>query len=125
MTEKFDTPETLTKSCLNLVSPDGKSHVSLQAFDGGVGLWMYTNEGHREYISIYSITGQTCIGLYNKDDKRAINVGLVVDHATGEPYIQFAHNGELKNFSMKDIESKVHTYKASGFKVEDVPNPLV
>jgi len=125
MSENLDAPETLTKSCLNLVSPDGKSSISLQASNNSVGLWMSNNSGEKEYIAIYSLAGQTCIGLYNKDEKRAINVGLVVDHTTGEPYIQFAHNGELKNFSMKDIASKTDVYSASSFNVAHMPNPPV
>ena len=127
MTEEFEAPETLTKSCLNLVSPDGKSTVTLQANDGYVGLWMSNNSGQGELIAIYSLAEQrqTCIGLYNRDNKRAINVGLVVDHTTGQPYIQFAHNGELKTFSMEEIASKTDTYKASSFNVAHMPNPSV
>lgn len=66
------------------------------------GLWI---EGpDNKMVAIYSISGQTAIGLYGKDKTKAMPIALSVDD-NDEPYIQIRKGDKVLMLTFDDLAS--------------------
>lgn len=81
---------------------DGKSAFNIVANKNGCGLWIREQGADDAVIAIYSLNGETCIGIYGKGEKNhGLNVALAVDQ-NGDPFISLVK---------KDGQSAVLTYE--------------
>lgn len=98
--------EHIEAQSITLRSPDGKRTISLQANNDIVGIWLGEGSTDGPLVAIYTEKGQTCVGIYGADEKKAINIGLSVEEGTGEPFIQLYSNKTDKviNLTMDDLQ---------------------
>ncbi len=103
--------DTIRTKRLEIVNNNDKVVATLEAADKGAGLWINGPDG--SLISVYSIEGQTAIGIYDKqgkNDRMGINFAMVMDN--NEPSIQFRDkDGGAQFIKMADIKNAVTLIK--------------
>lgn len=96
--------KTVKQSSITLKSPDGKNTVTISAEDHAVGIWLSRGD-MKELIAIYSVEGQSCIGMYphgkaEKGSPVAIGIGL---DGGGKPYVQYQDGEKFQNVPPNEL----------------------
>ena len=95
--------EHLVAKSLKIVDDKGATVASLEPADGGAGLWITGPDGM--LVAIYSIKGQTAIGIYDQQsqkDSKGMSLALTV--AEGVPQVQFRDKeGEPQWVTLADL----------------------
>lgn len=94
----------VTARHLALVNDAGKEVATITATGDGAGFWITGPE--KSMICIYSIRGQTAIGIYDSTKERAVNI-CMSDGPNQEPGIQLlpagADQSKLRNISITQL----------------------
>ena len=93
-----------------LSHPDSKGSITLQASSSGLlGIWL-SGADAKNQIAVYSMKGQTCVGVYDGDhSEQGIDVGIAV------------HNGEA---FLQLVDSKGKVVQLSADQARDLKNLL-
>ena len=94
----IDDEKEVKLSKIELVSPDGKNSILIEATDEGPAIWMSNGKNGND-IAIYSRWSEgTAIGLRQTREAPAFNLALAIEKGSGSPFIQMIEGqaGKLK-----------------------------
>ncbi len=99
-TGKAEVQDRVVTKHLEIVNDAGKSVATICPSGDGAGLWITGPEGH--VVAIYSIQGQTCIGLYrDPNTAQAVDIGLCV--GKDGPFIQVVSGDKIRQISAEAL----------------------
>lgn len=103
---EFIEADSLRVKNIAIVDNSGKQVGILSSTGDGVGLWLTGKKG--EMVSIYSVNGQTAIGIYADVSKAADGLDIALFVADGEPVVQFRQKGGLpQSLSLQNIMDSI------------------
>jgi hypothetical protein len=79
--------EVLVARKIVLKHPRSRCEIALVATEEGAGIWIGDSDNKGDLISIYSLNGNTAVGLYGKNKDHGCAVALSVDR-DGSPVAQ-------------------------------------
>jgi len=96
------TEDCITTKKLKIVDDNGKGVATLEATANGAGLWITGPDG--QTVAIYSIEGQTALGIYEKGFGDGKGMDLAIYMADGVPTVQYRENGgEVKFLKLSEV----------------------
>lgn len=100
MSEKLVQADRVETKHLAIMNDKGKEVATICPSSDGAGLWITGPEGH--VVAVYSINGQTCIGLY-RDPANTVGIDIGLCVGKDGPFVQVVVDGEVRQIDAKTL----------------------